>query len=171
MRERAAAEARTGADGSEPRPSRRSAWALLSLAIGAIAARLAAGATRRALDEIARVRDAVRSGRLDVRADAARVVPGLRPIVEAVNETVDAFALPFEKATSALARVSSGEPPELIEEPACGAFCRQRDAINALIAFVRLRAEDLRLLVDRASGAAAAPSEGAGRHRDRSSAA
>ncbi len=171
MRERAAAEARTGAEGSEPRPSRRSAWALLSLAIGAIAARLAAGATRRALDEIARVRDAVRSGRLDVRADAARVVPGLRPIVEAVNDAVDAFALPFERATSALARVSSGEPPELIEEPACGAFCRHRDAINALIAFVRLRAEDLRLLVDRASGAAVAPSEGAGRHRDRSSAA
>ena len=48
--------------------------------------------------ESARLSTAVRDGRLDVRADAAGTTAEFRPVVEGMNDVVDAFVRPVKLA-------------------------------------------------------------------------
>ena len=136
-----------------------SGWRQLALAAGVAAALAAAAgaalvgrAVRRALAELRRLAEAVRAGRLDTRAVEAAVEPELEPVLLTVNQIVAAFALPLARTTLALAGLARGELPDGLAEPLGGEFDRQREAILALTAFLRLGSEDIRRLVDGAGG-------------------
>jgi hypothetical protein len=123
------------------------AGALLIACGGLAAARLTCAAIRAARSELERIRDRVRAGHFGGTTDSARVDPALRPMLRAAEDTVEAFAAPFEEATTTLARLARGEPAEPLVEGRGGAFDRQREAIHALASFLRLGAEDLRSII------------------------
>jgi mRNA-degrading endonuclease RelE of RelBE toxin-antitoxin system len=106
-------------------------------------------AAARAAREVQRASDALRAGRLEVRAEPWRVDPEHRGLIANVNGLLEAFAASFEKTTAALESLSRGRLPAALPEG--GAFDRQRAALDSLLRFLQLRSEDVRKLVDRAS--------------------
>jgi methyl-accepting chemotaxis protein len=125
---------------------------LVTALSGTVVSRLVARAIRDVVAEAGRIRDAVRAGDLRARADEQRIDPEFRPIVVAIDETLEAFAGPFEKTSVALERFSRGDLPGKMERPFPGDFDRQRVALDALIDVVLMRNEDLKALL---AGAAA----------------
>ncbi|MBK9516815.1 MAG: chemotaxis protein [Anaeromyxobacter sp.] len=118
---------------------------------GTVVARLVGRAIHDVVGEAARLRNAVRAGRLSERADVAHIDPEFRPIVVAFNETLDAFGGPFQETSVALERFSRGDLPEKMPRPFPGDFDRQRVGLNALIDVVLMRNEDLKALLAAAS--------------------
>jgi len=125
---------------------------LVTALSGTVVSRLVAHAINDVVAEAGRIRDAVRSGKLGARADEARIDPEFRPIVVAIDETLEAFGGPFQETSVALERFSRGDLPGKLEKPFAGDFDRQRLALNALIDVVLMRNEDLKALL---AGAAA----------------
>jgi len=127
---------------------------LIGLAVassGLFVSRMVGGAVDETLGEVARVREAVAAGRLSTRGDAQRIDPEFRPIVLAMNETIDAFALPFDKVLVGIERISRGDLPEHLTERFHGDLDRQRNALNAVIEVVIRRNTDLKTLIEAAS--------------------
>jgi len=116
-------------------------------ASGTVVSRLVAHAIHEVLGEAGHLRDSVRQGKLTERADVAHIDGEFRPIVVAANDTLAAFAGPFEKISVALERFSRGDLPEKMTQPFPGDFDRQRLALNALIDVVIMRNEDLKALL------------------------
>jgi methyl-accepting chemotaxis protein len=80
--------------------------------------------------EAERLRGAVAAGQLDVRADVAALDADFQPILAAQNETLDAFAIPFQAASDAVLRISRGDLPPPISEAYQGDFNELKDAVN-----------------------------------------
>ncbi len=120
---------------------------LVTALSGTVVSRLVAHAIRDVVSEAGRIRDAVRAGRLRERADERMIDPEFRPIVVAIDQTLDAFSGPFEETSVALERFSRGDLPGKMERPFAGDFDRQRLALNALIDVVIMRNEDLKALL------------------------
>jgi hypothetical protein len=141
--------ARRGAGGAAALLAPGVVGSVLLLATGLVAACSIVVALRRAARESERIRDVVRSGRFDVCCDdaAGRVDPALRPILRAQREAVEQLSGPFQDATAALARIARGDIPEPLAPSRGGEFDRQRCAINAIVGFVQLRAEDIRGII------------------------
>jgi methyl-accepting chemotaxis protein len=118
---------------------------------GLLVSRMVGGAIDETLAEVARVRDAVAAGKLSVKGDAEHIDPEFRPIVLGLNQTIAAFAVPFDKILVALERFSRGDLPEHVSEPFQGDLDRQRNALNRLIDVVILRNEDIKKLIGAAS--------------------
>lgn len=85
--------------------------AALLIAVGIALSRAASGAVAALASEATRLRDAVAAGRLDVRGDLAALDPELRPILEGVNEALDAFARPYAVTADYVSRLSGGSSP------------------------------------------------------------
>jgi methyl-accepting chemotaxis protein len=118
---------------------------------GILVSRMVGGAVDETLGEVARVRDAVAAGKLTIRGDAQRIDPEFRPIVLALNETIDAFAGPFDKILVGIERISRGDLPEHVTERFHGDLDRQRNALNAVIDVVIRRNTDIKTLIEAAS--------------------
>ncbi len=73
------------------------------------------------------LREAVASGRLSQRGDPSRVSPELRPIIEGINETMDAYGRPIALTAEYVTRIANGDLPPPIAERYAGDF----DAITA----------------------------------------
>lgn len=129
--------------------------AAAAAAIYVLARRALAGATA----EAERVIAAVREGQLDVRADPATVLPVLRPHVVRFGELTDAVAGPLRLLTEALERVARGELPPPLTQRLGRDFDPAREAVNAIIDFMRMRGEDVRLALDAAPGSSSTPGE------------
>jgi methyl-accepting chemotaxis protein len=135
--------------------------ALAGLAIatgGALVSRLVGSGIGSVLEESARLTSAVRAGKLSTRIDPARLPAEFRPVVEGMNDTLDAFAVPYALTADAIERISRGDLPSRLTQECAGEFDRLRQAVNALIDVVELRNQDLRELI-------AAASEGRLHHR------
>jgi methyl-accepting chemotaxis protein len=119
-------------------------------AAGATAGLLLARHVGRVLDgllaEARRVRDAVAAGRLELRAERARIDPQLRPVVETLNDTLEACGRPLALTTACLVRLSTGDVPPPLAEPLQGDFERIREALNRSIGSVRALVTDVELL-------------------------
>ncbi|BDG10317.1 methyl-accepting chemotaxis protein [Anaeromyxobacter paludicola] len=115
---------------------------ILGVSLLAVLAALAAGFTlartitrplRFLGAEARRLREAVGRGELAVRGDAAAVSLEFRPIVEGMNEMMDAFVHPIEMTAACVDRISRGDVPPRIEEAYRGDFNAIKDSLNRCI--------------------------------------
>jgi methyl-accepting chemotaxis protein len=125
---------------------------------GALVSRLVGAGIRSVLSESARLTAAIRAGALSTRIDPAPLPAEFQPIAQGMNETLDAFAVPYALTADAIERISRGDLPSKLTQELAGDFDRLRRAVNALIDVVLMRNEDLRELI-------AAASEGRLQHR------
>jgi methyl-accepting chemotaxis protein len=109
--------------------------------IGVALSRSISGVIRTLLGEAKKLTDAVQAGRLDVRGDVASVGFEFQPIIEGVNQTVDAFVRPIQVTAEYVDRIAKGDIPPKITERYEGDFnaIKQNlngciDAVNALVA-------------------------------------
>jgi methyl-accepting chemotaxis protein len=134
--------------------SRRAGMVLLvvvgvTLAAAGVAAWLAGSLTRPisfAIAEARRLRDAVAHGRLAERGDASRLGPELRPLVDGLNETLDAFGKPLATTGAYLERIARGDVPPPIAEPYEGDFDAMKQSLNRCIAAVGALVQDTQAL-------------------------
>ena len=129
--------------------------AVLALAVLALTMFLLSRAVRRTVgglvDESSRLTAAVREGRLDVRAVAAGGSPEFRPVVEGMNEVVEAFLRPVKLSAEYVAVFSRGELPPLITDEYRGDFDEVKRNWNDLIGVVEMRGRDLGSLLSAAA--------------------
>ncbi|MBW2014897.1 MAG: hypothetical protein JRI69_14145 [Deltaproteobacteria bacterium] len=77
--------------------------------------------------------DAVVDGKLDTRADVEKVDPAYRPVLEGVNQLIDAFSAPFNVSAEYVDRISKGDIPEPITDEYRGDFNEIKNNLNLLI--------------------------------------
>jgi methyl-accepting chemotaxis protein len=123
---------------------------LAILGLGLYLARSMGQAVRHLLGETARLRRAVTEGALASRADVAGLHFELRPALEAVNDTMDAYARPMAMATGYVTALARGELPPPITEPYRGDFERIRESLNALLEVADRRQSDIEALIQAA---------------------
>jgi methyl-accepting chemotaxis protein len=123
------------------------ATGLAIAASGVVVAGLVGTAIRDVLAESGRVREAVRRGDLGQRGDTRRLDPEFRPMVEALNDALDAFAVPFQRSAEDVEKLSHGvlAPKNTTVYP--GELDRIRVAFNALVDLVVMRNEDIHRLI------------------------
>ena len=119
----------------------------LVAASGLAVSGLIGAALRDALAESARLRAAVLEGRFSARADLARIDPEFRPMMQTVNDALEAFAVPFERSAVDVEALSKGILSPKNPDPYPGEFDRIRVAFNALIDLVVMRNEDIHRLI------------------------
>jgi methyl-accepting chemotaxis protein len=103
------------------------------------------------LAEAGNLTEAVQRGELSVRADPQAVIPELRPVVEGVNRTVEAFARPIALTQDYVVRISQGEIPARITDRYQGDFARIQEALDQLIDVMERRGKDLDALLESAT--------------------
>ncbi len=101
----------------------------------------------RLLGETGRLRQAVHDGQLEVRGDPTILQPEFRPIVEGLNETMDAFTGPFHESAAMVRRIANGEPLQPIATPYRGDFNALKDNLNEVVAMVHARGAEIEGLV------------------------
>jgi methyl-accepting chemotaxis protein len=123
---------------------------LVAAAVLGLAGTLLARSVRTTLavlrSESQRLRDAVGAGQLAVRGDAAKVDWEFRPLIEGMNQTMDAYAKPIAVTSDVLARISKGDIPAPITEQAQGDFNQINEALNRCIATVNALVADAGML-------------------------
>ena len=83
--------------------------------------------------ESRRLREAVLAGKLEVRGDATHAGAEFAPVIEGLNETMDAFAKPIAVTAEYVARISKGDIPPKITDSYEGDFNRIKEALNRCI--------------------------------------
>ena len=84
----------------------------------------------RLVRETRRLHDAVVRGELGARGDPAQAGHELRPVVEGINEMMDAFVVPIRATAAYLDRIAQGDLPEGIEGAQAEAFRGDFDLIR-----------------------------------------
>lgn len=84
--------------------------------------------------EARRLEEAVANGELDARGAPGAVGVEFRPVVEGLNETLDALVWPLRAAAGHIDRIARGEIPEKESRPARGEFEALRRNLNQCIA-------------------------------------
>jgi methyl-accepting chemotaxis protein len=118
---------------------------LTTLLASAVAGYLGVSASRplaTLVEEADRLHAAVGEGRLKVRADPERVDAEFRPVIEGLNDMMEAFAGPIEVTAEYLTRISSGDIPPPITDRYQGDFNRIKDALNRCIQSVNALVAD-----------------------------
>jgi len=95
-----------------------------------------------------RLTAAVTEGRLAERADAAAVHWEFQPIIQGMNETMDAFVRPIQVTSDYVDRISRGNIPPAIEDTYRGDFGAIKDSLNRCIGAVRVPAEEVGRVID-----------------------
>ncbi|HTN51949.1 MAG TPA: methyl-accepting chemotaxis protein [Anaeromyxobacter sp.] len=117
-------------------------WVLLAVCVPGLALLLGVHAyghrtlsrtLARLTGEAVRLREAVAAGRLEERGDAAAIEAEFRPIVEGMNETLDAFVAPIQLTAGYVDRISRGDIPPPIQQAYRGDFNRIKDSLNGCI--------------------------------------
>ncbi len=130
---------------------------LLSRAIGRT--------VRRLVTEAEKLREAVASGRLDVRGETAGLGPEFQPVVQGMNDTMDFFLAPIRETASCLERIGRGDVPAPVTTSYNGDFDRIRDSVNRCIAAVNALVEDAGTLARAGVEGRLATRADASRHR------
>ncbi len=141
---------------------------LVALAVGLLAAAIARRLQRslHALAaQAATISGGVMEGRLNVRGDAGQVDAEFRPIVEGMNETMEAFAKPLAMTVEYVTRTSKGDIPPKITDEYRGDFNQIKDAFNTCIDAVNALVADAGILAKAAVEGRLATRADAGRHQ------
>jgi len=112
------------------------------LAVGLFLSRRIAATVSSLIGEAGRLRDAVAAGSLDVRGERVRVDREFRPIVDGINEMMDAFVLPIRATADAIGRIARGDIPARLAERYQGDFNGIQDNLNRAIDAVNALVED-----------------------------
>jgi len=124
----------------------------LVMAVLAVAMARGLGSTIRDLvAESARMRAAVAAGNLGARGDPAVVAAELKPVIDGMNGTMEAFARPLAQSRDYLERLSRGDVPPLIADAYQGDFDRTKQALNRCIEALTALVADGRALADGAA--------------------
>ena len=83
--------------------------------------------------EARRLREAVDRGELHDRGDATRVAMEFRPIVEGMNQMMDAFVKPIQVTADYVDRIARGDVPQKITDRYEGDFDRIKQNLNTCI--------------------------------------
>jgi methyl-accepting chemotaxis protein len=136
-------EARTGSDEAAAALASRAgsrrillvglATVVLLVLAGLLLARSIREAVRALVQEADRLTGAVAEGRLVERGEVAAVEWEFRPVIQAMNLTMDAFGRPIAVTAEYVARISRGDIPPHLTEPYQGDFNRIKDALNLCI--------------------------------------
>ncbi|HET6436926.1 MAG TPA: methyl-accepting chemotaxis protein [Anaeromyxobacter sp.] len=126
-------------------------------------------AIRRTVDtlaaEAAKLRDAVAAGRLEVRGEVAGLGREFRPIIQGLNETLDAFERPFRVTVEYVGRIARGDIPARIEDAYQGDFDLVKTSLNDCIEAVKALLADVGLLAQAGVEGTLATRADPGRHR------
>ncbi|MFO0582108.1 MAG: methyl-accepting chemotaxis protein [Anaeromyxobacter sp.] len=120
--------------------------ALLTIVMGHFVALRITRVIDTTLAETSRLHRAVARGDLDVRGDAAAIDPEFRGVVQGINDTLDAFTVPFRMNAEYVRQFSNGQVPPRVEADLQGEFEQTKLAWNQLIETVHRRNADLELL-------------------------
>jgi transcriptional regulator with GAF, ATPase, and Fis domain len=96
--------------------------------------------------EASLLREAVSCGKLDVRADEAKVSEEFRPVLAGMNEIMEAFVAPIAVASTYLDRISKGDVPPKLTEEYRGDFNSIKNNLNQCIEAVTLLISDAGML-------------------------
>ena len=107
--------------------------AVLLAALGVLIGRMIGKTVTALVREAGKLREAVVQGKLDVRGDVTAVNGEFRPIIEGINETMDAFARPIAVTAEYVTRISKGDIPPKITDRYEGDFNGIKDALNRCI--------------------------------------
>jgi methyl-accepting chemotaxis protein len=107
--------------------------AVAMLILGVFLAKSISQALRVLAGETKRLTDAAVDGSLETRGNPELVTPEFRPIIEAVNATLDALINPLKMAAEHVGRISKGEIPAKIADSYQGDFNEIKNNLNACI--------------------------------------
>jgi methyl-accepting chemotaxis protein len=93
------------------------------------------------------VAGATAQGKLDVRADAQRHQGDFRKIVEGMNASVDAVAVPVQTAAAALERIARGDTPPKLEQRFQGSFDQIRQNLNQVIDALHVLVDEVGVII------------------------
>ncbi len=133
--------------------------------LGLVMAKAIGRSVRVLIAEAGKLREAVEEGKLAVRGDVARVTHEFRPIVEGMNETMEAFAKPLAMTVEYVTRTSKGDIPPRITDEYRGDFNQIKDAFNTCIDAVNALVADAGMLARAAVEGKLATRADAGRHQ------
>jgi methyl-accepting chemotaxis protein len=94
------------------------------------------GQVRALKEETRRLADAGARGTLSARADPEIVGPTFRPMIDGINDTMEAFQLPFTQTLDAVNALARGEIPPPVERDCVGECAQLRDGLNRAIGSV-----------------------------------
>jgi len=150
--------AKVRAEGAAERRTQLEVIALVVLLTSALASAAAVLLARsfsrpmaRLIEEAGRLHAAVEAGTLDLRADAAGVSPEFRPVIDTMNETLDAFVKPFRLSRECVRQFSEGRVPARIEANLLGEFAETKVGWNQLIGIIEQRNRDTQALLEAAT--------------------
>jgi methyl-accepting chemotaxis protein len=98
-------------------------------------------------EEIFRLVEASRAGRLTERGRIEQVEGDDRRVVEGVNTMLDAILLPIAEGNRVLAQISSGKIDELITQTYSGDHEKMKQAVNNVATTLQNMAQDVSMLV------------------------
>ncbi len=90
------------------------------------------------------------AGCVDARADAERHQGDFRRVIEGMNATLEAVVTPLRVAADALVKFGHGEAPAPVTADFGGEFASIKDGVNEVLQTVRMRNEDVSMLIDAA---------------------
>jgi methyl-accepting chemotaxis protein len=93
------------------------------------------------------LREGVRRGELDVRADLSKVSAEFRPVLEGLNDIMQAFLDPVRLSARYAGLVAAGELPAVIVQEYQGEFDSVKKSWNTLIEVMERRGKDLDVLL------------------------
>ncbi|MGA3260631.1 MAG: methyl-accepting chemotaxis protein [Bryobacteraceae bacterium] len=117
------------------------------------------------LEEILRLVEASREGRLGERGKVERFEGNDRKLVESVNAMLDAILLPIGEGNRVLAQISAGKIDELITQTYSGDHEKMKQAVNNVAAALQNMANDVDLLVQAAADGKLATRADAAKHQ------
>ena len=85
------------------------------------------------LDETKNLTDSCLAGSLNIRSDVEKINFEFRPIVQGINEILDALINPLNETADYIERISKGDIPENIIEEYRGDFNRIKNSLNLMI--------------------------------------
>jgi methyl-accepting chemotaxis protein len=138
------------------RTASRSVWViavlvvLASVLLGFLVARSVASSITLLVSETSRLSEAVSEGKLDVRGDREGLSTEFRPIIDGMNETMEAFEKPMKMTAECVASIGQGKIPPKITETYRGDFDLIKSSLNDCIDAVNLMVSDTAKLVETA---------------------
>jgi methyl-accepting chemotaxis protein len=120
--------------------------ALFMLGLGYFLARAIGKAVGNLIAEAGRLTEAGVSGQLDTRGDVTIVPPEFQPIVQGMNDTLDAVIGPLNVSAEYIDRISKGDIPPRITDTYKGDFNEIKNNLNQCIDAVNAMVADAKML-------------------------
>jgi methyl-accepting chemotaxis protein len=123
----------------------------IAILIGFLIGRNISNIIEKVIGQTKKLIDAAVSGQLDARANVEETNFEFRPIVQGINDTLDAVINPLNVAAEYIDRISKGDIPAKITDSYNGDFNEIKNNINGCIDAVTLLVDDAKMLTEAAA--------------------